>query len=171
MRTIGFLRARARSASRPAARLLALAAAGAGLLAPCVASAALTGDFADALDVDASFLTGANGATDIAFAGDGRAVITTKTGNIVIRQTDGTKKTITGTFPDLDSGSEKGLNGIVSDPRDPKGFFAASRLQMQNKDIIYVANAGSVEISKVLQFVRIGVATVREMHGLDVEVN
>lgn len=56
------------------------------------------------------------------------------------------------------------------DLHDPKGFFAASRLQMQNKDIIYVANSGSVEISKVLQFVRIGVAAVRETNALDAEL-
>jgi polysaccharide biosynthesis/export protein len=56
------------------------------------------------------------------------------------------------------------------DLRDPKGFFAASQLQMANKDILYVANAGSVEIAKVLQFVRIGVAAVRETNALNVEL-
>lgn len=48
------------------------------------------------------------------------------------------------------------------DLRDPSGFFLAKQVDMRNKDIIFVANAASVEITKFLQFVRIGVATVRE---------
>jgi len=121
MRAFGFLRNRAGFPIDP--RLLALFAGLSQLLAAGTARAALTGDFADALDIDSGYVTGANGATDIAFSGDGRAVITTKTGNIVVRLTDGTKKTLQGTFPDLDSASEKGLNGVFADPRDPKAFF------------------------------------------------
>jgi MYXO-CTERM domain-containing protein len=108
---------------RVSARGLALAAASAGLLSSGAAHADLTGDFADALDLDSSYLTGANGATDIAFAADGRAVVTSKEGSITIRKTDGTKRVITGTFPDLDTGSEKGLTGIARDPRAGNAFF------------------------------------------------
>ncbi|QBR70723.1 sugar ABC transporter substrate-binding protein [Beijerinckiaceae bacterium] len=37
--------------------------------------------------------------------------------------------------------------------RDPGGYFLATRLQMRNQDIIFVANAASVEASKFLTFV------------------
>jgi MYXO-CTERM domain-containing protein len=102
---------------------LGIATAALGLLAPSPARADLSGDFAAALAVDPGFLTGANGATDIAFAADGRAVVTQKSGIITIRRTDGSKNVLTGTFPDLDTGSEKDLTGIVADPRAGNAFF------------------------------------------------
>jgi polysaccharide export outer membrane protein len=37
--------------------------------------------------------------------------------------------------------------------RDPGGYFLATRLQMRNDDIIFVANAQSVDTSKFLTFV------------------
>ncbi len=37
--------------------------------------------------------------------------------------------------------------------RDPGGYFLATRLQMRNDDIIFMANAQSVDISKFLNFV------------------
>jgi polysaccharide export outer membrane protein len=37
--------------------------------------------------------------------------------------------------------------------RDPGGYFLATRLQMRNDDIIFVANAQSVDVSKFLTFV------------------
>jgi polysaccharide export outer membrane protein len=43
--------------------------------------------------------------------------------------------------------------------RDPAGFFLASKFQMRNKDVIYVSNAVSVEVSKVLTFLRQVMAT------------
>jgi polysaccharide export outer membrane protein len=39
--------------------------------------------------------------------------------------------------------------------RDPGGYFLATRLQMRNDDIIFVANAGSVDTSKFLTFVNL----------------
>jgi len=39
------------------------------------------------------------------------------------------------------------------DFRDPSGYFLATRLQMRNQDIIYVANAAQVDVSKFLSFV------------------
>jgi polysaccharide export outer membrane protein len=39
------------------------------------------------------------------------------------------------------------------DFRDPSGYFLATRLQMRNQDIIYVANAAQVDVSKFLAFV------------------
>lgn len=43
--------------------------------------------------------------------------------------------------------------------RDPGGFFLATKTQMRNGDIIFVSNARSVEISKVLQYIRVILAT------------
>ena len=35
---------------------------------------------------------------------------------------------------------------------DPAGYFLATRMQMRNKDVIFVANAQSVEVTKFAQF-------------------
>ena len=43
--------------------------------------------------------------------------------------------------------------------RDPGGFFLATKTQMRNSDIIFVSNARSVEITKVLQYMRVILAT------------
>jgi polysaccharide export outer membrane protein len=40
------------------------------------------------------------------------------------------------------------------DLREPSSFFLLQRMQMRNKDVIYVANARSVEITKFLNFLR-----------------
>ncbi len=107
-----------------------------GLLAPA-ALADLTGDFADTLVVDPSYVTGANGATDIAFSGD-RAVITTKSGTVYVRRADGTKNQLTGLFEGIDTASEKGLLGVVSDPEDPTTlFFYVSNGPTDDKHRVY----------------------------------
>jgi polysaccharide export outer membrane protein len=46
--------------------------------------------------------------------------------------------------------------------RNPEGYFLATKFQMRNKDVIYMANATSVEISKALTFFRLTVATVND---------
>lgn len=46
--------------------------------------------------------------------------------------------------------------------RDPAGFFLATTFQMRNKDVLYISNATSVEIAKVLDFVRLITATVND---------
>jgi polysaccharide biosynthesis/export protein len=46
--------------------------------------------------------------------------------------------------------------------RNPEGYFLATKFQMRNKDVIYVSNATSVEISKALQYFRLTVATVND---------
>jgi polysaccharide export outer membrane protein len=43
--------------------------------------------------------------------------------------------------------------------RDPGGYFLATRLQMRNDDIIFVANAQSVDTSKFLTFVSLVTTT------------
>ena len=46
--------------------------------------------------------------------------------------------------------------------RNPDGYFLATKFQIRNKDVIYVSNATSVEISKALQYFRLTVATVND---------
>src|SRR5262249_1449728 len=46
--------------------------------------------------------------------------------------------------------------------RNPEGFMLATKFQMRNKDVLYIANATSVEISKALNYFRLTVATVND---------
>jgi polysaccharide export outer membrane protein len=46
--------------------------------------------------------------------------------------------------------------------RDPAGFFLATKFQMRNKDVIYVANAISVESTKFLSYVNALIGTVQD---------
>jgi polysaccharide export outer membrane protein len=48
------------------------------------------------------------------------------------------------------------------DFRDPGGYFLASRFQMRNKDVIYVANAVAIETAKVFDYLRLIVGTVND---------
>ena len=92
------------------------------VFAPSAARADLEGRFADVLDVDTSYVTGVNGATDIAWSGD-RAVITVKGGSVWIRRADGTKTQLMNLFGTVDTASEKGLLGVVSDPESPNTLY------------------------------------------------
>jgi MYXO-CTERM domain-containing protein len=108
-------------------------------LTPFPAHAALTGEFADALEVNAEFVTGATGATDIAFAADGRAVVTRKNGQITIRNTDGTTEVLSRTFMNVDTGSEKGLLGVVAHPteQDTLFFYVSDGQSNDDKHRVY----------------------------------
>jgi polysaccharide biosynthesis/export protein len=46
--------------------------------------------------------------------------------------------------------------------RDPSGYFLATKMQMRNKDVLFVSNAPAVEIAKFLQYVRLIVATAND---------
>jgi polysaccharide export outer membrane protein len=46
--------------------------------------------------------------------------------------------------------------------RDPAGFFLATKFQMRNKDVIYAANAISVESTKFLNYVNTLIGTVND---------
>ena len=48
------------------------------------------------------------------------------------------------------------------DFRDPAGYFLATRFQMRNKDVIYMANAAAVESAKVFDYLRLIVGTVND---------
>jgi polysaccharide export outer membrane protein len=54
--------------------------------------------------------------------------------------------------------------------RDPTGYFLATRFQMRNRDILYVSDAASVEVEKVLNHLRTGIATVREGNAMVFEL-
>lgn len=45
---------------------------------------------------------------------------------------------------------------------DPAGFFLARQFEMRNKDVVYIANAPSVEASKAMGFFRTVVGTVND---------
>ncbi|MDQ8732556.1 polysaccharide biosynthesis/export family protein [Bradyrhizobium sp. LHD-71] len=49
-----------------------------------------------------------------------------------------------------------------ADLRDPAGYFLATKFQMQDRDIVFAANASTVETGKFLQFVRLIVATAAD---------
>lgn len=46
--------------------------------------------------------------------------------------------------------------------RDPQGFFMASKFPMQPRDILFVSNSASVEISKILSLIQLGANTVSD---------
>ena len=46
--------------------------------------------------------------------------------------------------------------------RDPAGYFLATKLQMRNKDVIYVSNAYGVEAAKAMQYIRLITATAND---------
>lgn len=48
------------------------------------------------------------------------------------------------------------------DLRDPAGYFLAQKFQIRNKDVLFAANAASIEVSKVLGFIRLVTATVND---------
>ena len=46
--------------------------------------------------------------------------------------------------------------------REPAGYFLAANFEMRNKDVIFTANAVSVEVTKFLNFLRTIMATVND---------
>jgi polysaccharide export outer membrane protein len=46
--------------------------------------------------------------------------------------------------------------------RDGAGYFVATKMQMRNKDVLYVSNATTVEISKFMTYLRLINATVND---------
>ena len=46
--------------------------------------------------------------------------------------------------------------------RDPAGFFLAANFEVRNKDVIFTANAASVEVTKFLNFLRTIMATAND---------
>lgn len=48
------------------------------------------------------------------------------------------------------------------DFRDPAGFFLASKFEMRDKDVLFAANAATVDTAKFLQFVRVVISTAND---------
>lgn len=46
--------------------------------------------------------------------------------------------------------------------RDPSGYFLASNFEMRNKDVVFAANAQSVESTKLLTYARLLIGTVND---------
>ncbi len=46
--------------------------------------------------------------------------------------------------------------------RDPSGYFLATKMQMRNKDVLYISNSPSVEVSKALNYIRLIIATAND---------
>jgi polysaccharide export outer membrane protein len=49
-----------------------------------------------------------------------------------------------------------------ADFRDPGGYFLASKFEMRDKDVLFAANAATVDTAKFLQFVRVVIATAND---------
>jgi polysaccharide biosynthesis/export protein len=45
---------------------------------------------------------------------------------------------------------------------DPTAYFLATKMQMRNKDVLYISNSGSVETAKLMTYFRLVVATVND---------
>jgi aldose sugar dehydrogenase len=114
-------------------------------------AAAVAAPFASKISLDTQFVTGATAATDIAFSGDGRAIVTTKGGTIVVRHSDGTFASIAYPFPGtLDTASEKGLLGVVADPSVSQNrafYFYVSNGPTNDKHRVYRAVLGAASDS------------------------
>ncbi|HEX9619122.1 MAG TPA: PQQ-dependent sugar dehydrogenase [Polyangiaceae bacterium] len=106
-------------------------------------SAALDPEFGERLRVDAEYLTDVAEATDVAFSGDGRALVTLKTGEVVVRRADGSRRVLDYPFGGtLDTGSEKGLLGVVADPDVEENgafYFYVSNGPTDDKHRVYRA--------------------------------
>jgi glucose/arabinose dehydrogenase len=86
--------------------------------------------------------TGLNAATDIAFLADGRALVTRKTGEVVLLAADGSVlQPMAGMFT-VDTGSEKGLLGVVRDG-DALYFYASTGPTNADKHRVYRAHLGA----------------------------
>jgi len=117
------------------------------LLASCALAspvrAQVAAPFVGKVQADTAYLTGAAGATDIAFSGDGRAVVTRKGGSVVVRRANGTTTTIAYPFGGtLDTSSEKGLLGVVADPNvavSGRFYFFVSNGPTSDKNRVYAA--------------------------------
>jgi glucose/arabinose dehydrogenase len=113
------------------------------LLAAAPAAAALAPALTGRVVVDTAWLGGATQPTDIAFAADGRAVITQKGGAIRVRRADGSVNVVPYPFGGtLDTASEKGLLGVVADPAVAQNnafYFYVSNGPTADKHRVYRA--------------------------------
>src|SRR5262245_48727174 len=108
----------------PGSRGLLASLLGLGVLGvPSNAGAQLIAPFNTRITVDSQYASMVTAPTDIAWAADGRAVITTKSGLIVIRQTNGDKINRMNVFSGVSMAAEQGLLGVVADPMVANTFY------------------------------------------------
>jgi polysaccharide export outer membrane protein len=50
----------------------------------------------------------------------------------------------------------------TADFRDPAGYFLANQFQMRDKDVLFAANAATVDSAKFLQYIRVIIATAND---------
>ena len=140
-------------------RALAGACALAAMLHSALSHATLAPALVGKVAVDTGYVTAVALATDIAFAADGRAVITRKSGQVAIRQTNGTVVSLAYPFGGtLDTSSEKGLLGVVADPDAASNrfyFYVSNGPSTTDKHRVYravltPANTLSVDLTPVL---------------------
>ena len=135
------------------------------------ASAQLAPGFVGKLTVDTSYVTGATAATDIAFSGDGRAIVTRKTGQVVVRRANGTLATVAYPFGGtLDTTSEKGLLGVVADPdvvHNRAFYFYVSNGPTNDKHRVYRAVLGAADDSLTVASTPIVAASLGVGPGLE----
>jgi glucose/arabinose dehydrogenase len=106
-----------------------------------------SGDPADRFELG-QWLGNVGGVTDIAFVSDGRAVVTRKGGQIAVVMPDGTVQSSSSSI-DVDSESEKGLLGVVSDERDNLYFYASTGDDDGDKHRVYrgtLDSSGAVSV-------------------------
>src|SRR3954447_19298162 len=126
------------------AALAAVLVAGAGIASGGEAWAQLAPGEPTDLFSFTGFVAGLTAPTDIAILPDGRAVITQKGGDIVVRRADGTIDRAAGQPPGaLDTDSEKGLLGVVADPAFLQNrtlyFYVSNGPDSANKHRVYKA--------------------------------
>jgi glucose/arabinose dehydrogenase len=123
-----------------------LLAAAASLATARPARADLAPAFAGKVVVT-TYVSGAPTPTDIAFAADGRAIVTTKDGTLFVRHADGSVASVSNPFPGtLDTTSEKGVLGVVADPSvasNRRFYFYVSDGPELDKHRVYRAVLGA----------------------------
>jgi glucose/arabinose dehydrogenase len=95
------------------------------------------------------WVTGVTAATDIAFLADGRAVVTRKTGEVVLVSRDGTVLLPMAARFQVDRGDETGLLGVVRDEAGNLYFYATTGADFSDKHRVYkatVAADGSINV-------------------------
>jgi MYXO-CTERM domain-containing protein len=121
-----------------------------GLPAPARAQLA-AGDPAGQFQLS-DWLTGVDGPTDIAFLADGRAVVTRKSGQVVLVAADGKVLNPAAYQFQVSNGDETGLLGVVRDDQGTLYFYASTGPDYQDQHRVYrgtvSGNAVSVDLDK-----------------------
>jgi glucose/arabinose dehydrogenase len=91
----------------------------------------------------ANWVSNLGGATDIVFLPDGRAVVTRKSGDVAVVGKDGMVLQAMAYKFTVDTGSEKGLLGVVADAQDNLYFYASTGMDAADKHRVYRGRLGA----------------------------